>query len=114
MSMLLGRSSQGRHAPIAAAVVTLDVQLPRLLQPYQRIRNAVLTRYCTVLVFLATMLAISVAYAFQSAAWVTSALLLFLVGVVTALAALAQHALFAVGGNTVVRYETQRILDLGR
>jgi hypothetical protein len=95
-------------------LLELDAQLPRLLQRYRRIRNAVLTMYCAVLVFMATMLTISVAYALQSPGWATSALVLFLVGVVTALAALAQRAVFVVGGNVVVRYETQRILDLGR
>jgi hypothetical protein len=92
----------------------LDTQLPRLLLRYQHVRDAVLTMYCAVLVFVATMLTISVAYALQSAGWAIGALVLFLVGMVTTLAGLVQHALYMLGGNVAVMYETQRILDLGR
>jgi Protein of unknown function (DUF2721) len=79
----------------------LDTQLPRLLQRYQHVRNAVLTMYCAVLVFVATMFTISVAYALQSTGWAIAALVLFLVGLVTALAALVLHALYVLGGNVV-------------
>jgi hypothetical protein len=95
-------------------LLELDTQLPRLLRRYQYIRNAVLTMYSAVLVFMATMLIISVAYWFQSAGWAICALVFFLVGMVTALMGLVQHALYVVGGNVAVIYETQRILDLGR
>jgi hypothetical protein len=95
-------------------LLELDTQLPQLLHRHQRIRNAVLTMYCAVLVFVATMLTIGVAYGVQSADWAISALVLFVVGMVTTLAGLAQHALYVVGGNAGIRYETRRILDLGR
>jgi hypothetical protein len=83
-------------------ILELDTQLPRLLRRYQHVRNAVLTMYCAVLVFVATMLTISVAYALQSAGWAISALVLFLVGMVTALAGLVQHAVYVLGGNVAV------------
>jgi hypothetical protein len=92
----------------------LDGQIPRLLKRYQLIRDAVLTMYCAVLVFVSTMLAISLAYGLHSAGWATGALVLFLVGMVTALAGLAQHAFYVVGANTAVRYEMRRVLELGR
>jgi hypothetical protein len=116
------RSEEGglaRVADLAGAYTRerlreLDTQLPLLLKRYQRIRNAVLAMYCAVLLFVATMLTIGLAYGLQSAGWATGALVLFLVGMGITLVGLAQHAVFVVGGNTLVRYETQRILDLGR
>ncbi len=95
-------------------LVELDTQLPRLLRRYRHVRNAVLTMYCAVLVFFACMLTISVAYWFQSSGWAISALALFLVGMLTALTGMVQHALYVLGGNVSVMYETERILKLGR
>jgi hypothetical protein len=92
----------------------LDQQLPHMLGRYHLIRNAVLAMYCAVLVFLTTMLAIGAAYELRSSGWATGALVLFVVGMATMLVGLVQHALFVVGGNTMVRYEVRRILDLGR
>jgi hypothetical protein len=92
----------------------LDDQLPYMLKRYHLIRNAVLTMYCAVLVFVVTMLTIGVAFGLRSLPWAVGALILFLLGMVTTLVGLAQHAFFVIRGNVVVRYETRRILDLGR
>jgi hypothetical protein len=92
----------------------LDEQLPSMLRRYYLIRNAVLTMYGAVLIFVVTMLTIGVAFGLQSLPWATSALVLFVLGMLCTLAGVAQHALFVIGGNVLVRYETRRILDLGR
>jgi alkylation response protein AidB-like acyl-CoA dehydrogenase len=110
----VSRVSEITGAYAKERLLELDTQLPRLLQRYQHVRNAVLTMYSAVLLFMATMLAIGLAYGFQSAGWAFSALALFLMGIVTMLAALVQHALYVLGGNVAVVYETRRILELGR
>lgn len=92
----------------------LDAQIPRLLRRYRMVHNAVLTMYCAVLLFVVTMFAIAAAYALQSSAWATAALLLFLAGMVTMLVGIGVQAVYVYGANASVQYETQRILDLGR
>jgi hypothetical protein len=95
-------------------LLELDTQLSWLLHRYQRMCNAVLTMYCAVLDVRGddadhrVGVRVSVAGLGE-----ISALELFLVGMVTMLAALVKHALYVLGGNVAVLYETQRILELG-
>ena len=92
----------------------LDAQIPRLLRRYQMVHNAVLTMYCSVLLFVVTMFAIGAAYKLQSSTWATAALLVFLAGMATMLVGIGLQAVYVYGANASVQYETQRILDLGR
>jgi hypothetical protein len=110
----VARAAEVTGAYARERLLEIDAQIPVMLKRYQSIRNAVLTMYCAVLVFVVSMLTIALAYELHSTGWATATLVLFLVGLVTALLGLAQHALFVVGGNVVVRYEALRILDLDR
>lgn len=109
----LARVAELRGAYAKERLGELDAQIPRLLRRYRMVHNAVLTMYCAVLLFVVTMFAIAAAYGLQSSGWATAALLLFLAGMVTMLVGIGAQAVYVYGANASVRYETQRILDLG-
>lgn len=92
----------------------IDRQLPQLLGRHRRIHDAILVEYCAILLLVACMFVIAVAYATRSDAIATAALGLFLAGIAVMLAGVGVMAREIWHSHVTVAYEVERVLMLGR
>lgn len=92
----------------------IDRQLPQLLRRHKRIHDAILVEYCAILLLVACMFAIAVAFATQSGLMANVALGLFLAAIAVMLAGVAIMAREIWHSHTTVAYEVERVLTIGR
>jgi hypothetical protein len=87
----------------------IDYQLPGLLRRHELVRNAVLTIYAAVLVFVISMFVMAGAALSSSAGLATAALLVFLGGTAVMLLGLVFFALDIHSSHQALQYETVRV-----
>ena len=111
--------SQERLAAVAGGRPTrgerlaeIDHQLPGLLHRHELVRNAILTVYGAVVVFVLSMFVIAGAALSSSGFLATTALLVFLAGTAVLLVGLVYFALDIRSSHEALRYETLRIAAL--
>ena len=97
---------------VAERIGEIDAQIPDLLRRHKLIHNSVLTVYCAVLVFVASMFVIAVAAAFSSSAAATAVLVLFLLGTAVFLFGILLTALEVRTSQRAVVYEVERVMSL--
>ena len=90
----------------------IDMQLPDILRRHKRLRDALLTIYCAVLIFIATMILIAIAAAADSPSLSSFALVVFLVGTAMLFASILLTALEVRQSHHAVEYEAQRVMEL--
>ena len=109
------RSASGNVDVYAAERLDeIDRQLPQLLRRHKRIHDAILVEYCSILLLVACMFSIAVAYATRSSLIANVALVLFLAGIAMMLAGVGVMAREIWHSHTTVAYEVERVLTLGR
>jgi hypothetical protein len=90
----------------------IDNQIPDLLHRHRLERDAVLSAYCSVLVFIVTMFVIAVAAAANSAVASTLALFLFLLGTGIMFLGVLLTAVEVRESQRAVEYEVRRVAGL--
>ncbi len=91
----------------------IDRQLPQLLSRHKRVHDAILVEYCAILLLVACMFVIAVAYATRSNPIANAALVLFLVGIIIMLSGVGVMAREIWRSHVTVAYEVERVLMLG-
>jgi hypothetical protein len=115
LELLAGKDPDtGSESPVLAAerLKEIDYQLPMLLHRHELVRNAVLTIYSSVLVFVASMFCIAAAALASSDGLATASLIVFLAGTAVMLVGLVFFALDIHGSHASLRYEAQRVSGL--
>lgn len=97
---------------VAERLGEIDTQMPDLLRRHKLIHDSVLTVYCAVLVFVASMVVIAGAATFSSSAAAGAALVLFLVGTAVFLIGVLLTALEVRTSRRAVVYEVERVMAL--
>jgi Protein of unknown function (DUF2721) len=92
----------------------IDAQIPRLLRRHRLIRDSLLAIYVAVLIFLLSMLTIAAAFAVQTAIIGMLALALFLTGTTSLVVGVALTTIDVRLSHDALRYEVNRVMDLGR
>lgn len=109
----MGRTDSAQLDPfVAERLGEIDAQFPDLLHRHTLIHTSVLTVYCAVLVFVASMFVIAGAAAFSSSAAATAVLILFLAGTAVFLAGVLLTALEVRTSQRAVVYEVERVMSL--
>ena len=90
----------------------IDYQVPDLLRRHRLIQDSVLSAYCAVMVFIASMFVIALAAATGSAWAATAALLIFLAGTAVLFLGILLTAIEVRTSHRSVRYEVNRVTDL--
>jgi hypothetical protein len=90
----------------------IDHQAPELVHRHRLIRDAIMATYSAMFVFVACMLAISLAVVNGSIMAALSVLVLFLLGLVAMLAGLVISAFEIRVSHRALDYEVQRVLNL--
>ncbi len=113
-SIVIERSSSPAKSDpiITERLQEIDAQLPDLLHRHTLARNALVTGYLAIIVFVATMVTIALAALTQLTAIATTALLLFLAGTVILLVGGLLVAIEVSISHRAVHYETRRIASL--
>jgi hypothetical protein len=88
----------------------IDFQVPRLVHRHEQVQVAILLAYGAILCFVATMISIAIATRVSPVVMMT--LVLFLAGVVTLLASIAQMAREIRGSHDAIRFEAQKVRSL--
>jgi hypothetical protein len=92
----------------------IDVQMPDLLRRHKLVRDAVLTIYCAILIFIASMFVIAFAAAVNSTWVAIVALVMFLMGTAILLWGVLLTALEVRTSHLAIQFEAQHILSLGQ
>ncbi len=96
----------------AERTLEIDTQAPMLLRRHLRVRDAIVTLYAAVLVYLVSMFAIAGASLLNTPA--TLALLLFLVGTLLLLTGVGLAILEIRSSQAALEYEVKRVASLHR
>src|SRR5262249_7134720 len=88
----------------------IDAQVPRLIRRHEQVQIAILLAYGAILCLVASMISIAIATRISQIATLT--LVLFLSGVVTLLASIAQMAREIRSSHDAVRFEAQKVRGL--
>jgi hypothetical protein len=107
---LLG--APGRSPETGERLSEIDYQLPGLLRRHQLVRNAILTVYIAVGVFVISMFFMAGAALSTSGPLATAALLIFLAGTAILLAGLVFFALDIQSSHAALQYEALRVSRL--
>ncbi len=90
----------------------IDHQAPELVRRHQLVRDAILTIYGAMFMFVACMLAIAIATMSGSPVAAVAILILFLIGLLALLSGLIMSALEIRVSHLALDYEVQRVLNL--
>ena len=90
----------------------IDHQAPELVRRHQLVRDAILTIYGAMFMFVACMLAIAIATISGSPVAALAILILFLIGLLALLSGLIMSALEIRVSHVALDYEVQRVLNL--
>ena len=90
----------------------IDGQMPDLLRRHKLIRDAVLTIYLAILIFIVSMFVIAVVAATNSDGTALAALIIFLAGTATLLVGVLLTAAEVSISHWAIQYEARRILAL--
>jgi hypothetical protein len=102
----------GATAGPVERLTEIDHQLPGLLHRHELVRNAVLTIYAAVLVFVLSMFAMAAAAVSTSGTLATVALLIFLGGTAVMLVGLVYFAADIRSSHQALQYEARRVSGL--
>jgi Protein of unknown function (DUF2721) len=102
----------GRDSGPRERLTEIDHQLPELLHRHELVRNAILTVYGAVVVFVVSMFVIAGAALSSSGALATAALLVFLGGTAVLLVGLVYFALDIRISHEALQYEARRVATL--
>ena len=102
-------SARGRERQIE-----IDYQVPMLLHRHRLVRDAVLSVYAAVLVFVCSMFVIAAAAEAKSGALATAALVVFLAGTAVLLVGMVFISLDIRTSHESLEYETTRVLGRNR
>jgi hypothetical protein len=92
----------------------IDRQVPDLLGRHLILRNAILAVYYAVATFLATMFMIALATTLGTSSLATAVLALFLVGIALVLVGVSLTTVEVRASHLAVRYEINRVMNLGK
>jgi hypothetical protein len=92
----------------------LDWQIPSLLRRHQLIHNALLAVYCSLAIFVVTMLVIACGAVTDSTAIANLALIVFLAGTAALLLGVVLMGLSIRTSQDAVDFEVRRVLKLGK
>ena len=103
----------GEQSPrVAERLREIDYQVPDLLRRHRLVQDSVLSAYCAVMVFIASMFVIALAAATNSPWVATAALLIFLAGTGVLFLGILLTAIEVRNSHRSVRYEVNRVTDL--
>jgi hypothetical protein len=92
----------------------IDRQVPDLLRRHLILRNAILSVYCAIVTFLATMFVIALATTLGTALLATTVLVSFLVGTVLVLVGVSLTTVEVRASHLALHYEVNRVMGLGK